>query len=283
MNPVGIMQGRLLPPIDGKIQAFPVERWEEEFARAAAAGLERIEWIYEFETAESNPLAADGGLERIRRLARETGVAVRSVCADYFMRARLVADGRLDDGSANRLRWLVPRCAILGVQYIVLPFVDDSALRAPADHAALAEGLRRLLRETGPYRVELHLETALAPAEFRALLEAIDHPLVRANYDIGNSASLGLRPAEELAAIGPWLGSVHVKDRRLHGGTVALGTGDADFDAVFASLARIGYRGPFILQAARDPGRSEVELAQANLEFVVRHWTAAQVAPATGR
>ena len=283
MNPIGIMQGRLLPPIDGKIQAFPVERWAEEFARAADAGLERIEWIYEFETAEANPLASDGGLERVRRLAGESGVGVRSVCADYFMRARLIADGRFNDESAARLRWLVPRCAALGVQYIVLPFVDDSALQDTADVAALARGLKSLLREAEPHRVEYHLETALPPAEFRALLASIDHPLLHANYDIGNSAALGVRPADELPAIGPWLGSVHVKDRRLHGGTVPLGTGDADLDTCFRLLARMGYRGPLILQAARDPAGNEVALARANREFVVRLWSAARVAEVTTR
>ena len=28
---IGIMQGRLVPPVDGRIQAFPEENWKEEF------------------------------------------------------------------------------------------------------------------------------------------------------------------------------------------------------------------------------------------------------------
>lgn len=271
MNAIGIMQGRLLPPVDGRIQSFPVEGWEGEFARAAEAGLDRIEWIYELETAERNPLASESGLERIRRLTADSGVEVRSVCADYFMRAPLVVGGRFDERSANQLRWLVERCADLGVEYIVLPFVDESVLAGPADTVALTAGLRRFLDNVMRYDVELHLETSLPPAEFRALLGAIGHPLVRANYDIGNSASLGFWPAEELAAIGAWLGSVHVKDRRRSGGTVPLGTGDADFDTCFRLFAALGYGGPLVLQTARDPGGGEVELARRNREFVITH------------
>ena len=30
---ISIMQGRLVPPIDGRIQTFPRERWRDEFAR----------------------------------------------------------------------------------------------------------------------------------------------------------------------------------------------------------------------------------------------------------
>ena len=44
MVPVGIMQGRLVPPVDGRIQAFPAENWKDEFELASDAGLACIEW-----------------------------------------------------------------------------------------------------------------------------------------------------------------------------------------------------------------------------------------------
>ena len=47
MREIGIMQGRLLPPINGHIQAFPENRWREEFAIARECGLGFIEWIFE--------------------------------------------------------------------------------------------------------------------------------------------------------------------------------------------------------------------------------------------
>jgi hexulose-6-phosphate isomerase len=283
MNPIGIMQGRLLPPTGGRIQSFPVDAWADEFPRAAAAGLERIEWIYELETAEANPLASAGGLERMRRESAASDVAVRSVCADYFMGRPLVRDGRADEDAFARLRWLIPRCSSFGIGYVVLPFVDASALQGPADRDALAVALRRFVDVVEPYAVELHLETSLPPSEFRALLAAIDHRLVRANYDIGNSASLGFAPDEELPAIGPWLGSVHVKDRRRGGSTVPLGTGDADLEACFTHFARLDYAGPFILQAARGAEGDEVALAGANRERVTRLWETARAGTAGRR
>ncbi len=41
--PLGIMQGRLVPPVDGKIQAFPAGSWERELLLARQAGLDLIE------------------------------------------------------------------------------------------------------------------------------------------------------------------------------------------------------------------------------------------------
>ena len=269
------MQGRLLPPRLGRIQAFPGPRWREEFPLASQAGLDCIEWIYDVEDAEqqeANPLASDGGIDEILRLSRRWGVAVRSVCADYFMTKRLIAaDGSADLESAGRLKWLLGRAAKLGVRHIILPFVDSSSLQS----AGACQTLARLLSELAPAAersgVELHLETDLPPEQLAALLSGLSHPLLRANYDIGNSASLGRDPASELGSIGPWLGSVHVKDRVRGGGTLRLGTGDADFPLCLRLIGETGFRGPLILQAAREDSISEVELATRNRQFVEQH------------
>ena len=271
-NPIGIMQGRLLPPRLGRIQAFPGPRWREEFPLASQAGLDCIEWIHDVEDAEqqeANLLTSDGGIAEIRRLSERWGVAVRSVCADYFMTKRLIAaDGSADLESAARLKWLLGRAATLGVRYIVLPFVDCSSLQSAGECQTLAHLLSELTPATERTGVELHLETDLPPEQLSSLLSGLSHPLVRANYDIGNSASLGRDPAVELGLIGPWLGSVHVKDRVRGGGTQRLGSGDADFPLCLRLIQETGFRGPLILQAAREDSISEVELATRNRQFV---------------
>ncbi len=122
-----------------------------------------------------------------------------------------------------------------------------------------------VLDETG---VELHLETSLAPQPFADLLARLPHPSVKVNYDSGNSASLGYSPRSEFAAYGSRVGSVHVKDRLRGGGTVPLGTGDADFEALFSCLADIGYEGDFVLQVARGTEGDEVNWARQNRAFL---------------
>jgi L-ribulose-5-phosphate 3-epimerase len=92
---IAIMQGRLVPPDDGRIQCFPRARWRDEFALAASAGLDAIEWIYDLYGADVNPIATDEGLAQIEDLSRANNVRVHSLCADYFMDKPLLrASGR---------------------------------------------------------------------------------------------------------------------------------------------------------------------------------------------
>jgi hexulose-6-phosphate isomerase len=66
------------------------------------------------------------------------------------------------------------------------------------------------------------------------------------------------------------IGSVHIKDRILGGGTVSLGAGNADLSVLFSGLAALPYRGDYVLQVARGQEGREVEWAQQNRAFVVQ-------------
>jgi hexulose-6-phosphate isomerase len=266
---IGIMQGRLVPPEEGRIQAFPRERWAAEFPAAAEAGLDAIEWVYDTYGLGSNPLETDQGVSSIQQLSARHRVAVRSVCADYFMDFAFVRATAADrEERLERLAWLMRQAARIGVTRVVLPFVDQSAIRDAADQEVAVEALERSLPSAETCGVELHLETSLTPDSFAALLSRLPHPFIKVNYDSGNSSSLGYRPAEEFAAYGKRVGSVHIKDRVRGAGTVPLGEGDADFPALFAALRRIEYRGDFILQVARGPAGDEVAWARKNRAFV---------------
>ena len=277
MNPIGIMQGRLLPPVGGKIQAFPVDGWRHEFTLAAEAGLNCIEWIYEADMAAANPLASDEGVEQINRLIDDSGVSVRSVCADYFMKELLVApDGAARDAPVEHLASLMGRAAAIGARHIVLPFVDESSMRSAGEVDGVVEILRSVLPAAEHAGVELHLETDLRADQLASLVDQSDDGgRVLVTYDMGNEASLGFDPEEALSILGLRVGSVHVKDRLLGGGTVPLGTGAADFGTCFRMLATASYSGQFVLQTARRQTGDEVETARGDREFVLRHWSAA--------
>ncbi|HWE52226.1 MAG TPA: sugar phosphate isomerase/epimerase family protein [Bryobacteraceae bacterium] len=269
MNPIGIMQGRLSPPVDGRIQIFPSETWASEFAKAAEAKLYCIEWIYDEETESANPMRTDEGLGRMQRMIDESGVKVVSVCADYYMTSHLLdSAGEASEASVKHLEWLLGRAAALDLRYIVLPFVDASSLKSPKAIDTLVSILKDIAEIAGRAGIELHIESDLRAVDLADLLSRTGHRQVRANYDIGNSASLGHDPNQELPLLAKWLGSVHVKDRILGGTTVPLGTGAADFAACFKEIDKAGFKGPFILQVARDQAGREVESAVLNRQFV---------------
>jgi len=266
------MQGRLVRPVEGRFQCFPRASWEAEFPRAAQASIECIEWIWDECGADVNPLASEDGLHNMQALAARYGVQVRSVCADYFMdRPLLRVEPEERQERLKHLLWLLDRCGKAGIERVVLPFVDASRIDTDEDRDNVVACVTAALAVAERTRVELHLETSLPPRPFADLLESLPHPLVRVNYDSGNSASLGYDPAEELAAYVERIGSVHIKDRIRGGSTVPLGRGDADFQAVFACLEKIDYQGDFILQVARGIPGDEVQWARHNRAFVQDH------------
>jgi L-ribulose-5-phosphate 3-epimerase len=272
---IGIMQGRLVPPTDGRIQCFPRARWQDEFALAAAAGIDAIEWIYDLYGADVNPIATDDGLALLQSLSAGSDVQIRSLCADYFMEKPLLRATETEVAERiETLVWLLGRCAKLGVRRVVLPFVDASRIDSDAELADVVAVLRRVLPELDAIGVELDLETSLPPDRFADMLARLPHAKVKVNYDSGNSASLGYHPTDEFAAYGDRVGSVHIKDRVLGGSTVPLESGDADFDALFECLEATGYQGDFVLQVARGTAGDEVAWARRNRAFVLAHGAA---------
>jgi L-ribulose-5-phosphate 3-epimerase len=273
MTYIGIMQGRLVPPTENRIQCFPRERWADEFALANQAGLDCIEWIYDLHGADVNPLATDAGVERLTDLSRQHKVKILSISADYFMDKPLVraSQAELDD-RLKTFTWLLERCQLIGINRVVVPFVDASRIQTQEEFDGVIEILKPILLEAKKTGIEIHLETSLNPARFAELLSCFPNPLLKVNYDSGNSSSLGYNPREEFAAYGERVGSFHVKDRLLGASTVPLGTGNADFPALIESLRRVAYKGDFILQVARGASGDEVAWAKQNREFVLKNF-----------
>ena len=265
---IGIMQGRLLPPVSDRIQDFPKDRWPEEFAIARDLELDNIEFIFDTggDDIERHPLL-ETGCPAIRGLVERSGVKVSTICADYFMSYPVhESDERELARSVRLLTRLVDNTRRLGITDVVLPCVDQSSLTTAEDRKRLVHNLRPVVSICEEKGVNLALETDLGPDEFEGLLTAFDSTRVTVNYDLGNSASLGYDPVEEWEAYGDRVSSVHIKDRVLNGSTVPLGTGAARFEEFFDIAHKKGFDGLFVLQAAR--GEDETATARSYIEFL---------------
>jgi L-ribulose-5-phosphate 3-epimerase len=264
---LGIMQGRLSPPVGERIQAFPWQTWEAEFPLAAESGLTAIDWIVESERLKENPLLTSDGRRRAAELVRGTGTGICAVCADYFMERpiiRCTPDERLE-----RLRILdeiLESMNAMAVPFLEVPFVDNASIDTPEELDQVVDAFSRKLDRACELGVTVAFETSLAAEPFREFLDRLGHPAGCANYDTGNSASLGYDPRDELSAYGERVSTLHVKDRIRGGTTVPLGQGDADLAAGFAGLRAKGFDGPIILQVAREG--DELAAARSNRAFV---------------
>ena len=252
-NKIGVMQGRLLPKFQGRYQAHPVGYWEDEFYVARDIGLDLIEFIVDFNDVEKNPLIYKGGVGEILSVSAETGVKVKTICADYFMESPFHSeDEEISTKSISILHHLLTTSKQLGVTDIVIPCVDQSSLTDEFAVERFVNVITPLLSEIESKKINLSLETDLNPQAFTKLLERFNSKRITVNYDIGNSASLGYDPIEELDAYGDKISDIHIKDRMYSAGQVVLGEGDANFDRFFGKLNEINYQGPFIMQAYRD-------------------------------
>jgi len=252
-NKIGVMQGRLLPKYQGRYQAHPVGYWQDEFIVARKFDLDCIEFILDYKGARDNPLIKDGGVEEIKRVVERTGVAVKTICADYFMEAPLHSeDIQMSTSSQELMIKLLDNAVELDVTDVVIPCVDQSTLGSKLAINRFVESLLPIVVIAEKYRINLSLETDLDPQSFIELLERFNSNRVTVNYDIGNSAALGYDLLEELEYYGKRITDIHIKDRLLGGGPVELGKGNADFYAFFNKLKEFDYQGPFIMQAFRD-------------------------------
>lgn len=271
-NQIGIMQGRLSPPRGKMSQWFPFDTWKQEFDLAREAGIDCIEWIYEVPNEAKNPIKSDEGIAHIQKKIKETGVQVSSICADYYMEKLLIREnGNINNDTIEHLRWLIGRAKMVNAKYIVLPFVDASSLKTKEQQSSLLNVLKTVLNDAEKAEIEIHLETDLEPHAMKNILEKIEHPLVKFNYDTGNAAALGHNPSEELVLLKEWIGSVHIKDRIFNGKTVPLGQGSVDFATCFELIKAAGYTRPFILQAARDDSVDPAAYAKNNKNFVLKY------------
>ena len=249
---IGFMQGRLSAMVDGKIQAFPWNEWREEFPRAHALGLTRIEWTIDQERLRENPLTTAAGQKEILELSRRNALRPVSLTGDCFMQAPFwKAQGESQKSLVADLDVVLGSCATLGIKFVVIPLVDNGRIESDAQAEILLRILldraASLLKES----VTVVFESDLPPAPLAQFIDKFPREMFGINYDSGNSAALGYDSAEEISAYAPRILNVHVKDRLLGGTTVPLGTGAADLARTIRLIEQSGYRGQYILQTAR--------------------------------
>ena len=246
------MQGRLCDQVDGKIQAFPWRDWDGEFTTAASIGLYLMEWTLDQEKLYKNPLMHETGRERIRYLCREHKLTIPSLTGDCFMQAPFwKTSGAEKKNLQEDFLAIVRASAALGIKLIVVPLVDNGRLENPHQEDDVVDFLLVNRSFFLQNNIQVIFESDYAAVELARFIARLPAGQFGINYDIGNSAALGFDPIDEFQAYGNRILNVHVKDRVLGGATVPLAKGSANFEVVFSELAKVNYRGNFILQTAR--------------------------------
>jgi len=269
----GIMQGRLTPSKGRGIQFFPFDNWKEEFYNAKRLGLDEIEWIFDDDRHEDNPLWTIDGIKALKGVIDESGIKVRSVCFDYFMRKPFYKENLEQQDSVREKNLDVTKVVLeamkdIGASLLEIPMVDNSSIKNKEEGKRAIEFLCDVIAIATTMNIKIGCETDMPVGTFRQFLENVNHNNIYANYDSGNSSGLGYNHEEEIMSLGSYIANVHIKDRKCQGTTMRLGTGSADFDKVFSSLKKIGYSNSIILQAARGEDGKEFDEISSQMMFV---------------
>src|SRR3990167_5268234 len=263
---IGIIQGRLLPAVNGKLQAFPQGYWPIEFQIAKELGLECIEWVYD---DYNNPLEKRITVDQMLVVSRKNRISINSICADFFVKYPLLRVTEYREDRINSLRWLVSICSYAGIKRVIVPFVDANAIHTQDELIDISTTMDLVCPMAQARGIEIHLETNLGAMDTMRLLRKVQQwDCIKICYDTGNSASMDRDQEEEWEAYGEDIGSIHIKDRLKGGMSVPLGSGNVKWDKISALIKKYKYMGDFILQPAREKDGEEVKWTKKNIEFL---------------
>jgi L-ribulose-5-phosphate 3-epimerase len=236
-NKIGVKQGRLSPPVDGRVQEFPLD-WEKEFHDAKTLGLCGIEWIITKRCFLDNPIIANPLLQEI--------YPITSVCLDVLIDSRIASEEFLN-------QTLVVACQA-GLRRVTIPILDDSDLNDDEKRKAFCGVMKNIGERFSD--IEFSFEAELDMYKLEEIVSLDDN--FKVTYDTGNMTFCGFDHDKYIKFFGDRINNVHLKDRTIDSGSVAPFEGDTDFLSIFKALKDINYSEGFVLETAR-ADISEVE------------------------
>lgn len=142
--------------------------------------------------------------------------------------------------------------------------------------ARLLERIEKIAGLFAQRGISLGFETGQETADTLAsFLRQLNRPNVGVNFDPANMLLYDKGdPIRALETLGPWLKQCHIKDARrtrtpgTWGEEVPVGTGEVNWQAFFATLTALGYRGALCIE--REAGNQRVADIRAAREHLER-------------
>jgi hypothetical protein len=247
---LGIIQGRLLKPIDGNIQEFPKTDWEKEFDIIDQIGITHIEWIITNKSFSESVLDLD-----ISKYSNK----ISSVTCDNLINVKITDINFLKDQLKPICDWVLSN----GIKAISIPLLEESTITETnkQNFYDLIEWYGKTYSEIDFY-FEMESDWGIA-------LDLVKlSPNFYLIYDTGNITSCGFDHSEWIKNCHPYIKNVHLKDRTINPlKTVRPFTGDTDFSLIFDKLKNYNYNGLYTLQLAREKDGEEIITTKKHIKL----------------
>lgn len=248
MFKIGVMQGRLTNKGGFFPQQFPWDNWAKEFFVAKELGFESLEWMFNSERWQENPIVTDDGIESIREYIAHTGIEVSGICANFFMQHNISdISADLQRQNISILNMLIKNAKNIGCKNIILPMFGSSAEVFEKEDAW--ERVCMLFKQLENDDISILFETDTPMDIVEDFFCDISYAGVGVCYDIGNATGLGKDVLLEQSKYADLIREYHIKDKKYGGSTVMLGQGDTPYSEWAGGLQNSRYQGYLILES----------------------------------
>ena len=242
---LGVMQGRLVPPVDGHLQEFPND-WRDEMVLVDKLGLVGVEWLVTKTSYLNNPILEVNTFSKY---------PIVSVCLDNLV------DNQIDN--IDVVKDIISSCYLAGVRKFTIPLLEESSM---IDDNRRKEFCNHIKDSLAPFSdATFSFEAELDIDKLDEIVYLSDN--FKVTYDTGNTTSFGLNHVEYITHYRDKINNVHLKDRTFDARTVKPLTGDTDFTTIFELLKSIEYDGNYIIQTARGEFGQEVKTISHHMKI----------------
>ena len=199
-------------------------------------------------------------------MIKKYGINIPSVTCDYFMQEPFFKKNKLKKKIEilNVLKKIIRNGNKLSIKYFIFPLVDNSSIKLASEESYLIKEIRKILPLLKK-NSKILFEIDLSPNKVISFVKKFRSSKIGINYDTGNSASLNYDFNDEIKYF-KYVKNIHIKDRKLGGGTVRLGKGNWNYKKFF-KLIKGKYKGNFILQTARNKSNDHINEMLINKTF----------------
>ena len=259
---IGIMQGRLSPIKNGKIQSFPWENWKKEIKDLKKMNIKILEWTLDYPNLKRNPL-----FFKKKEIKKLDQINVNSVTCDFFMQKPFFKS-KNKEKIIEDFNFVFNHILKSSIKIIVIPLVDNSSIKSRNDEFEIIKFFLKLKKDLKKYKKKIAFEIDYKPKDLSKFISKFPKQYYGIHSDIGNSASLGYNVKKEFKYYKNRIINIHLKDREYMGTNVRFGNGNADFKSFFFEINKLNYKGNLIFQSSRSKnGRHKYELLK-NINFI---------------
>lgn len=244
---IGIIQGRLLPPVDGFIQEFPINNWQTEFELLSDIGLSHIEFIITKKSFQ----------EFLKLDLTNCSDKISGLCCDHLIDYNISEINFLNEN-------LLPVCEValkFGIKNINIPLLEQSSI--------IEENKSQL------YKNLLYFSQSFPQLNFNFEIEdncdiSLELVSLADNfyfiYDTGNLNFIGVDHKDYIAKVFNKISNVHLKDRNSFG-SHPPGKGGVDFKIIFQTLYDLDYKNIYTIQTCRRESGKEIKTISSDIEY----------------